>query len=222
MARPVAMSPSTTPRPPQPGSRPTSHRSCRPAAHRSTGFSCPRGPRGSRRTPARTCTRIAIACSPSHRPRSRRSARAEPELAPGTRMVLAPRGVWTFGVIDTPAGLAAIAVRRGGDTCWFAWHGTSVEQLRPAHIAIATRTRGQRWIDDVRMLVYDIHRELDRGPWLRYVRGPAPFDDTSIGSSIVIGRDGSCELRLLDILLSRRHAVFGLGERLEWLVDDAG
>jgi hypothetical protein len=135
--------------------------------------------------------------------------------------VIAPRGLWTFGVIETLDGLAAIGVRRGGETCWFAWHDTTVEQKRPARIAIATRTRGERWIDDVRMFVYDIHRELDRGPWLRYVHGPAPFDDASIGTSLVVGSDAKCELRILDMRLSRRHCTFGLGDRLDWLVEDA-
>src|SRR5262249_51327882 len=81
--------------------------------------------------------------------------------------------------------------------------------------------RGERWIDDVRMFVYDIHRELDRGPWLRYLHGPSPFDDTSIGTSLVVGSDAKCDLRILDMRVSRRQCVFGLGERLEWLVEDA-
>jgi hypothetical protein len=143
-------------------------------------------------------------------------------VAAGTRMVVAPRGIWWFGVIDDPAGLAGIAHRAGDRPCWFTWRGNAIEEVGANHAVLAIRTRAARWIDDVNRFVREIRREVDRGPWLRFTRGPAPFDDTSIGTTLAVGRDVSNNLCLLDRLVSKRHCVFEIGEGYTWQLRDGG
>lgn len=123
---------------------------------------------------------------------------------------IAPRPPWRIALVELPRSTIALAMR-SDEGRWFEWRdATVVEHPRAGarrELGPAPKRSG-RWSEDARAFVDAILADVDKGPWLRWLSGPAPFDDVSIHVATVMGRHVDCDVVVLDRLLSKEHLSF--------------